>query len=354
MAFSRLWITSFAVLGLTANIVFLIGCISPATRDIALYRVNVTSLADELQRLAMDDGGNKTVLLRPPELATYWYWGMSGICDNFEMTGETRCRWAFSPTQNLISILEESLRDRLGNDQEQRTNAIVASWNSTLNNINPARLAAKEAKFAAQSKASAALAILASVLDAATPLLALCLQHASHKRVPYLAPCGSALMALAAGTLAVLSMRDSVHSIVDSSGRGGPAIIILFVGAAIRVLSCGAAGRSSSRGNKHTGLPEFGEPEWRCIDFTYDDRPLQMLQMLGNAGVSMSPQWSVRTRYHLEVKSTPVGCDAKRFGTAAITPSAFHGEATVDLRRLERMETLSSEVGYRESSPMRS
>lgn len=285
------------------------------------------------------------------------------------MTGETRCRRAFPPTQNLISILEESLRDRLGNDQEQLTNAIVASWNATLSSVSPSRLAAKEAKFAAQSKASAALAILACVLDAATPLIALCLRHSSHRRRSYLAPSISALIALAAGALAVLSMRDGVHRIVDTSERRGPAIIILFLGAALRLLSCSGAGstRSSSRGNlsrnerigfrgeefvrtpthfsilcatdcrlqiyrwlesrlpgwsyenwtsklrKHAGFREFGEPEWRYADFTYDDHSLQMPQLLRSVGVPALPQWSTRTRYHLEVKSTPAGCGANFF-----------------------------------------
>ncbi|GAB1316117.1 hypothetical protein MFIFM68171_06327 [Madurella fahalii] len=357
MVSSWLGITGFAVLSLIANIVFLIGCISPATEDIALYRVNVALLANGLQRLAVVDSGNETELLRSPELATYWYWGMSGICDVFEMTGETRCRRAFPPTQNLRGILKESLRDRLGNDQEQLTNAIVASWNATLNNISPSRLAAKEAKFAAQSKASTALAILASVLDAAIALLAL----------------------------------YGVHGIIDTSEHGGPAIIILFVGAALRVLSCGIAGWSSSGDNlsnlssnerigfrgeehifrwlqgrlpgwsyenwtsklrKHTGFSEFGEPEWQYADFTYEDHSLQMQQMLQNAGVPVSPQWTARTTYHLEVKSTPAECDAKFYDIAAIRPSAYYGVATANLGKLEKREALSSEVEDRDGSRM--
>ena len=64
-------------MSLIANLVFLIGCISPATKDICLYRVNVTLLALGLQKLALTDGGNGTEL-RHPDLPTYWYWGMSG------------------------------------------------------------------------------------------------------------------------------------------------------------------------------------------------------------------------------------------------------------------------------------
>jgi hypothetical protein len=36
-----------------------------------------------------------------------------------------------------------------------------------------------------------------------------------------------------------------------------------------------------------------------------------MLQALEDEGVPVSPDWSEDTRYHLEVKSTPAGCDAR-------------------------------------------
>ena len=65
----------------TANVVFLIGCISPPTHIICLWRVDVALLADSLQNIALVDGGNKTELLVAPELPTYWYWGMSGALD---------------------------------------------------------------------------------------------------------------------------------------------------------------------------------------------------------------------------------------------------------------------------------
>lgn len=58
----------------------LIGCISPTVKDIALYRVNVTLVANELHTLANLDSRNKTNVPRSSELPTYWYWGFSGAC----------------------------------------------------------------------------------------------------------------------------------------------------------------------------------------------------------------------------------------------------------------------------------
>lgn len=120
---------------------------------------------------------------------------------------------------------------------------ILSSWNATLNIISPDRLAAKEAKFAAQLKASAALAILAVVLDFTSPLLAIFLPG----RYRYVAPLTGSLLAFAAGALAAVSMSDGVHGVVETSEHGGPGIIILFVGAALRLFSCVGACCSSSR-----------------------------------------------------------------------------------------------------------
>jgi hypothetical protein len=133
----------------------------------------------------------------------------------------------------------------------------VSSWNATLNNINPDRLVANEARVAAQTKASAALVIVAIILDAASPLIALCLLNGTKKRQSYIVPSLSSLIAIAAGTLAVLSMRDGVHGILDTSEHGGPAIIILFVGAGLRLLSCAGA---ISRPDEPSGHPSRREP----------------------------------------------------------------------------------------------
>ncbi|KAK4097258.1 hypothetical protein N658DRAFT_561920 [Parathielavia hyrcaniae] len=234
MAFSwqLIIISGFAVASLTANIVFLIGGMTPTTKDIALYRVNVTLLADGLQKLALLDSGHAADLPRA-ELPTYWYWGMSGICDVFQETGKTRCRRAFPPTQNLLGVLEESLRDRLSSDQEQLTNDTVASWRTALDNIDPSRLVDKEAKYAGQLKASVALAILACILNCATPLLAWWLLRRSTTWPSYILSLVSHVIAIVAGALALLAMRDGMHPLLDTSEHAGLAILVLFVGAGL-------------------------------------------------------------------------------------------------------------------------
>lgn len=215
------------LVSLVTNCVFLIGCMVPGTVDLALYRVKVAVLAEGLPALALN--GNQPQLLHP-ELPTYWYWGMAGVCDVYDSKSETRCRRQFPPTGNLITIVEESLRDRLGSGQETLINSIVSDWDATLNSIDSSKLRDKEAKFTSESKASAALAILAMILEAGIPFLAL----ASLKLT-----CGAsfftAMVSVGAGVLAIFSMNDGVHGVVDTHEHGGLGIILLFVGAALRL-----------------------------------------------------------------------------------------------------------------------
>ncbi|KAH6615965.1 hypothetical protein B0J18DRAFT_293451 [Chaetomium sp. MPI-SDFR-AT-0129] len=285
---------------------------------------------------------------------------MSGICDVFETTGETRCRKAFPPTQNLLTILRESLE---GNkNKKQPTEDIIASWNTTLSNINYSRLREKEGTLELESKASAALAIIAIILDLITPFVAVSLRRASKPSLPYLLPLFSGLIAGAAGVLAVMSMKSGIHDLANNGEHGGAAIIVLFVGAALRILSCGGAARNphpatddvasaeerlqpppgvprndwigflgenyiyalcgshlpgwsyenwTSHLRKYAQFPEFLLPQSQFSDFTYTDPSGRMPGFLSTMGVPVSPHWSSNTKYHLEVKATPGHCGAE-------------------------------------------
>src|SRR5690606_34144374 len=63
----------------------------------------------------------------------------------------------------------------------------------------------------------------------------------------------------------------------------------------------------TSRLRTAAGHPEFTKNESNYADFTYVDRSQRMVRVLKNAGVPLSPHWSARTTYHLEVKSTTAG-----------------------------------------------
>lgn len=159
----------------------------------------------------------------------------------------------------------------------------MASWNATLSNLSPSRLASKEGVFASESKASAALAILAIALDFITILLAVCsMRRGSSSRWVSSAPLLSALVTGAAGVLAFLSMRNGVPGATSTDEHMGPAVIILFVAAAVRAVSAAGAGYDAS---VHTPRPPPGRPPY-SYDYPGD---YETTQQWGETG----QQWGV-------------------------------------------------------------
>lgn len=68
-----------ALLSVTTNVVYLISCASPKLKEMAVYRVNVTRLAERLTLHALEDSGVEVAQpLVPPELPTWWYYGING------------------------------------------------------------------------------------------------------------------------------------------------------------------------------------------------------------------------------------------------------------------------------------
>ncbi|KAK4167849.1 hypothetical protein QBC43DRAFT_285162 [Cladorrhinum sp. PSN259] len=244
--------SGFVILSLAANIVFLLSCITPTVKDIALYRVNVTQLAQNLQTVSLNNSRNVARLIHPA-LPSYWYWGISGVCDAFESPspkeGTRKCRRAFPPTQNLLTLLEESLRDSLdddnrflagtNNDTDQIVRDVISSWNATITKPRVAAfLRAKEDGLAIRLKASVGLAIAAVILDFGIAIVAPCLFEELNKALSsWLLLSG--LVALGAGISAVLSMSYGVRGAAMSGESGGSAIIVVFVGVAIRILPMG-------------------------------------------------------------------------------------------------------------------
>ncbi|KAK4234150.1 hypothetical protein C8A03DRAFT_18892, partial [Achaetomium macrosporum] len=268
------------LVSLVANLVFLLGCVSHTFKDIALYRVNVTLLAEGLQKQAFNDTRG-VAELRPSDLPTYWSWGTSGICDVYEPKDEVRCRRALPPTQNLITIVRQSLQDRYGSSERQLVDSVVSSWNATLNSLSPSVLRDKEARFASQSKASAALVVFAIILDVGILLSPSTSGH--WTRWHYLPPVIASLISIAAGTLAILFMNDGVHGAVNTGEHAGPALIILFVGAGVRLLSA-AVGCCFCVRSKDSGetagfhdvalTPWHGRPQYGASPYQ-DPRPYQ-------------------------------------------------------------------------------
>jgi hypothetical protein len=230
-------------ISLAGIISFLVGCISPGARDLAIYRVNITELATELVKLSADTKHNVSDLVHP-DLPSHWYFGLSGTCDFFAdgpdrvrgptVSGVTRCRRAFPPSVDVLSVVHDSLRANIGPgwDEPEKTIATVMSaWQETYIAVPAAKLRDGASAVAAQNKASAALAILSIMLDIANV-------GVSIKGGP-LAVCVvglvSTVMVIISGVLTILAMNAGMHGVVRETGHVSGSLIFLFIASLMKL-----------------------------------------------------------------------------------------------------------------------
>lgn len=224
--------TSKAV-SLVANLIVILGCISPGAKDFALYRINVARLAGGLVKQTKN-GPRDAAELLDPNLPTWWYLGMSGICDVDEVEGVIRCHREFPSTKALLTVVEDSLRRDSQVSLPENGSRVLSAWTTTLGNLPP-YLLANEQSFVLQGKVSVYLVIVAIAIDFFSPFLAL-ISKSSRIR-PYTPPAISGLITFVAGTLATLSMNNGPGGVVNTGEYVGVGIIILFVGATVRLAS---------------------------------------------------------------------------------------------------------------------
>ena len=252
-------------MSIIATLLFLIGCISPATQNLALYRTDVNLLANALINLAPGTTQDVSSLLNPG-LPVHWYWGSSGICDVFEGRS-TRCRRSFPATQGLVKVVEESMRDNLAPGQENVIQRIVSAWDLAVKNIPSSILVDKHGSYAANIKASVALATLSLIVEFG--LLAF---HAlaDGSRLILFISFANGIVALIAGSFAVAAYRDFVHSVVSMRGETGPGFIVLFLGVGLRILanalSCCCSGSKEHTSRSSSSAPAMSEEEERTRD----------------------------------------------------------------------------------------
>ncbi|KAK0641879.1 hypothetical protein B0T16DRAFT_221792 [Cercophora newfieldiana] len=343
----------FALVSLASAIVFLIGCMAPGTRDLAIYRVDVANLADELLKLASgneNDNRTKSDLLHP-DLPQYWFYGQSGICDFYtdsprlSAKGETTCRYGFPPDQRVLSVVEGSIRSGLGRNssvggtpenRETVVTAVVEAWREVLDAVPGEKLRDKEGKVEAQNKASCALAILAVMIEVVAYGLVYVLGEVRAGRaVAYLVAGCSGVFAIAAGACAILSMNEGMHGVISGVGNVSGSLLFLFIGAVLKLPAVtGLLPRQVKLSHVVVGelgenfvfdwcrerIPDFSSTEhWssriyplseqgKYADFTYVDHEGYMTEALRGAGVPLMAGWSRGTKYHLEVKSTQGEC----------------------------------------------
>ncbi|KAK4445161.1 hypothetical protein QBC34DRAFT_473066 [Podospora aff. communis PSN243] len=222
---------------------FLLGCISPGARDLAIYRVNITKLATELVHLSVSTKHNVSDLVHP-DLPSHWYFGLSGICDFFAdgpdrargptVSGTTHCRRAFPPNVNVLSVVHDSLRANVVPDwdeSEKTITAVMDAWKEMYGNTPASLLRDGASAVNAQNRAAAALAILSMILDLANV-------GVSVKLGP-LAVCVvglvSTVMVIISGVLTILAMNGGMHGVVRETGHVSGSLVFLFIAALMKL-----------------------------------------------------------------------------------------------------------------------
>ncbi|KAL2115633.1 hypothetical protein VTJ04DRAFT_9888 [Mycothermus thermophilus] len=131
------------------NAVVLFGCFSPSFSWAALFRSgHLQDLAQDVHSIALRANNETKPPLVPHELPLFWYFGLGGVCDHFQ--DEIHCRREFSPSDGILILLEDSIRDNIrrshGQWQEyhyessdgqrssidQLVKDVVASWSTAL------------------------------------------------------------------------------------------------------------------------------------------------------------------------------------------------------------------------------
>ncbi|KAM5370897.1 hypothetical protein ACJZ2D_008330 [Fusarium nematophilum] len=239
----RLWLIFCVLLGLIANFVALLGCLSTATKPINLFKIR----RDDLINAVANVTGQSNGTFSNEALPKAWYWGLSGVCDS-----NLHCTRAFPPTLSLGDMVESSLRHTL-HDNKTALNSALSPWRAAIKKfsidgssptISP-RLHTDRALFLSSFRGSAALAILSLLVGVAilvVALVSLQSRRGEPQKKPglwvlYLATALDGLLFLGADALVVHAMVRGPYSIVTYAG--GQLFPDTLVGRGMVVFSAG-------------------------------------------------------------------------------------------------------------------
>ncbi|KAK4198575.1 hypothetical protein QBC40DRAFT_178509 [Triangularia verruculosa] len=311
MRFSAGCIALFTIVSLVVNFILLLTCISSPIKELALYRVNVTQLAHDLHNQVSNDTGDglPTDLLHS-NLPSYWYWGISGICDvHLGQPERTHCRREFLPKQHILTLVEESLRPSVDNiAQDNDIRRVLASWNSTLGRLDGPDLHDRDARFSTLSKAGAALLITVITFDIFT--LAASLFWPTNKPTPRVfLSTFNGLLAIVTGAPVAASMPHGMYVAIRAREFSVITLVIVFIGAALRLvsslvgccLSCWGSDNSSSR------LPVTRDSVSRLGGQGKKARPLPRQRQLPEHRQPLKGQQQLSEPQHPSTGRTPLG-----------------------------------------------
>ncbi|RGP74053.1 s-adenosylmethionine-dependent methyltransferase [Fusarium sporotrichioides] len=163
-----IWFMLAIILGFIANIVVLIGCASPNTQSVYLFRVGSAELVNATANVT----GISPNKLQTFELPEYWYWGLSGVCMNFktrslfdvEVEEKITCQQTFPPVLTVEDMISFAVEEYLGDNKNPSTKAkMMEPWTDALAKIQNDLVEPSRPRDL--MKGAAALCVLSTILS---------------------------------------------------------------------------------------------------------------------------------------------------------------------------------------------
>ncbi|KAF7559670.1 hypothetical protein G7046_g4469 [Stylonectria norvegica] len=229
--------------GLVANITVLIGCMSPSTQSVYLFRVSSEDLVHATTNLTSLVPA-KELAIR--ELPRHWYWGLSGVCAAYD-GDEVFCNKAFPPTQSIDEMIAFAVKTQVSDDAAVAK--LTKSWTKALDNLSS--ILPSPSSSTTKLKASVALTLLSTIISFLLLPLAILslgiLRSKLRRWMLYTLALVDALLFLGGGVLAIFGMNEGPRSIIQTSGINqgnertfiGPGFYVLFAGVLFKLISIG-------------------------------------------------------------------------------------------------------------------
>ncbi|KAF7553113.1 hypothetical protein G7Z17_g3843 [Cylindrodendrum hubeiense] len=240
---SSVWFMIAIFAALIGNMVVLIGCMSPSTQPLYLFRVG----SNELVRAAANLTSVPETDLRSEALPSYWYWGLSGMCVAHNSTGETMsCIQSFPPVMGIEDMVTFGIRKQLGVDfNNSYLEEILSPWNAVLAELDGTLIPPSRSE--SHLKGAAALSVLSTIVSFL--LLPLTVLHITtmrdqlHRWMLYIIAFIDATFFIGAAVLADKAINDGPRELIHLAGTipefpiRGPSSAIFAWGSLLKLLS---------------------------------------------------------------------------------------------------------------------
>ncbi|KAM0301590.1 hypothetical protein ACHAPM_005822 [Fusarium culmorum] len=242
-----IWFMLAILLGFIANIVVLIGCASPDTQSVYLFKVGSADLVNATANVT----GISPNKLKTVELPEYWYWGLSGVCMNVKTRSlfgdeeKITCKQSFPPVFTVEDMISFAVETQLGDNKNTSTKAkMMEPWKQALARIQDRLVDPSRPRDL--MKAAAAFCVLSTILSPIIMILTVLyftiLRDHLKRWMLYALAFLDALLFTGAGAMIGYAMREGPRGIIElagipQSGMYGPGNTAFTLGALVKYIA---------------------------------------------------------------------------------------------------------------------